>query len=137
MNAQLMLAVVLITGALIFYTIAVWWEFARRTLLVRHAVLLAFGLTFDITATWLMSGMTSIEPPSSQLGATLVVVMAISGTLAIILMAVHLVVAIAVLVRKRENELRHFHRFSIVVWSIWLIPYIAGLLGGAVAPNLT
>ena len=31
-----------------------------------------------------------------------------------------------VLVRDRENEKRAFHRFSIIVWAIWLIPYIAG-----------
>ncbi len=52
--------------------------------------------------------------------------MAWTGTAAIVLMAIHLIWAIIVLVRGRENEKRAFHRFSIVVWAIWLIPYVAG-----------
>ncbi len=58
--------------------------------------------------------------------------MAITGTLALALMAFHLGWAIIVLRRNRLNELQRFHQFSIVVWSIWLIPFIAG----AVAANV-
>jgi uncharacterized repeat protein (TIGR03987 family) len=136
MNAQLMLAVVLITAALVFYSIGVWSEFAGRTLRARHAVFLGLGLACDSSATWLMSQLPA-DSSTSPLGSSLIVIMAVSGTLAIVLMAVHLLAAIVVLVRKRENELHRFHRFSIVVWAIWLIPYTTGLLGGAVVPNLT
>lgn len=41
-------------------------------------------------------------------------------------MAVHLVWAIVVLVRDREAEKNTFHRFSLIVWAIWLIPYVVG-----------
>ncbi len=55
--------------------------------------------------------------------------MAITGTIAILLMAVHLVWAIVVLVRNRPHERQSFHKFSVVVWAIWLIPYLAGAIG--------
>jgi hypothetical protein len=32
------------------------------------------------------------------------------------------------MVRNREPELLKFHRFSVVVGAIWLVPYITGML---------
>jgi len=54
--------------------------------------------------------------------------MATTGTLAIALMAVHLGWAIVTMIRNNEASRRRFHRFSLVVWSIWLIPYVTGML---------
>jgi uncharacterized repeat protein (TIGR03987 family) len=61
--------------------------------------------------------------------------MAVTGTLAILLMAVHLAWAVVVLVRNRPQEKAVFHRFSIVVWAIWLLPYIAGAVGAMAGPR--
>ena len=58
-------------------------------------------------------------------------VMAATGLLALVLMAVHLLWAIVVLVRNRDAEKRHFYRFSVVVWAIWLVPYLTGALGSS------
>jgi len=58
--------------------------------------------------------------------------MAITGTAAIILMALHLLWAIVVLVRNRGTEKAAFHRLSVVVWTIWLVPYIAGAVGAMI-----
>ncbi|WP_181762905.1 hypothetical protein [Rhodococcus spelaei] len=38
-----------------------------------------------------------------------------------------------VLVRDRPSEKAGFHRFSIVVWSIWLVPYFTGAIGAMTA----
>jgi uncharacterized repeat protein (TIGR03987 family) len=50
----------------------------------------------------------------------------VTGFFAILLMLVHAVLATVVLVRKDEKAIITFHRFSVVVWSIWLVPYFAG-----------
>ena len=42
-------------------------------------------------------------------------------------MAAHAAWAIVVLLRGRENELVGFHRFSLGVWGLWLVPYVAGM----------
>ncbi len=31
-----------------------------------------------------------------------------------------------VLLRKDEKAITSFHRFSVIVWAIWLIPYFTG-----------
>jgi uncharacterized repeat protein (TIGR03987 family) len=53
--------------------------------------------------------------------------------LAIALMFVHAIWATFVLVRKNEKMIVSFHKFSIFVWLIWLIPYFSpmalGMLG--------
>tara|TARA_B100001971_G_C18012244_1_gene443012 strand:+ start:533 stop:787 length:255 start_codon:yes stop_codon:yes gene_type:complete len=58
--------------------------------------------------------------------------MAITGLAAIILMAIHLAWAVVVLIRGRANEKAVFHRFSIVVWTIWLVPYVLGAAGAMI-----
>jgi len=45
---------------------------------------------------------------------------------AILLMCIHAVWATVVLLRKDENAMLNFHKFSVVVWAIWLIPNLSG-----------
>ena len=53
--------------------------------------------------------------------------MAATGLVALLLMALHLGWAVVTMIRDRFDEKRVFHRFSIVVWVIWLIPYFTGM----------
>ncbi len=64
--------------------------------------------------------------PGEQSAGALGTLMAVSGTIALLLMGIHLVWAIVVLIRNNEQEKITFHRFSVIVWAIWLIPYAAG-----------
>jgi len=50
----------------------------------------------------------------------------VTGMTAILLMVVHAVWATVVLFRKDERAITGFHRFSVVVWAVWLIPYFTG-----------
>lgn len=52
----------------------------------------------------------------------------IAGLAAIILMFIHAAWAFVVLRRQDAAALRTFHRFSIVVWAIWLIPYFSPMV---------
>ena len=58
----------------------------------------------------------------------------LTGWVALLLMIFHATWASVVLVRKDEKAIANFHKFSIVVWVIWLIPYGSGcfieVLGG-------
>ena len=49
----------------------------------------------------------------------------ISGLVAIILMFIHAVWALVVLIKKDEKAITNFHKFSVIVWFIWLIPYFS------------
>lgn len=52
----------------------------------------------------------------------------LTGLLAIILMFIHAVWATIVLLRKDERLIVSFHKFSVVVWLIWLIPYLSPMV---------
>jgi uncharacterized repeat protein (TIGR03987 family) len=49
----------------------------------------------------------------------------ITGLLAIIFMLIHTIWALIVLIRKDEHAIKNFHKFSIIVWILWLIPYFS------------
>jgi uncharacterized repeat protein (TIGR03987 family) len=48
----------------------------------------------------------------------------ISGLLAIFLMLVHAIWATVVIIKKDSKLIVNFHKFSLMVWGIWLIPYL-------------
>jgi uncharacterized repeat protein (TIGR03987 family) len=52
----------------------------------------------------------------------------ITGLIAIILMFIHAIWATLVLVKKNEKMIRNFHKFSVTVWLIWLIPYLSPMV---------
>jgi uncharacterized repeat protein (TIGR03987 family) len=52
----------------------------------------------------------------------------ITGVIAIALMLIHAIWAAVVLVKKNDDMILKFHRFSIIVWIIWLVPFISGTI---------
>ena len=124
MNPVLLGAVIAITLALIFYTIGVWAERKAKLLKPPHLAFFYLGLICDSTGTFLMSGL------AGNTSGVMVNLHGITGALAIILMAVHVVWATLVLFRGNEEQRMKFHRLSIIVWFIWLVPYLLGMFMG-------
>ena len=54
----------------------------------------------------------------------------VTGGLAIALMLFHATWATYVLLRGNSKQRHNFHRLSICVWLIWLVPYCTGVLVG-------
>lgn len=52
----------------------------------------------------------------------------LTGMLAIVLMLIHAVWATVVLLKRDENLITGFHKFSVTVWVIWLIPYLSPMV---------
>lgn len=127
---MLLPAIILITSALVFYSIGVWSEHVQRVLKWWHAGFFTLGLLCDATGTFLMSRIAgSGEVEATGVGAVMNAIMAATGAVALGLMVIHLLWAIIVLVRNREAEKKRFHKFSLLVWGIWLIPYLTGAIG--------
>jgi uncharacterized repeat protein (TIGR03987 family) len=119
---MLIYAIITITLALVFYTIGVWGEKIQGVLKKWHLVLFYIGLICDTTGTTLMSKMASSGSWFSFHGLT--------GLLAILLMLFHAIWATVVLRKNDPRAKASFHKFSIIVWLIWLIPYISGAVFG-------
>lgn len=113
-------AVVSINLALLFYTIGVWSEKKQGELKRWHVIVFWLGFLFDTIGTTLMGTLASGGFRFNFHGVT--------GILAIVLMFFHAVWATIVLALNKEASKKNFHKFSIVVWFIWLIPFISGML---------
>ncbi|GAB4524805.1 MAG: HsmA family protein [Anaerolineales bacterium] len=109
-------ATIIITSALVFYTIGVWSERLAGRLKTWHLAFFTLGLICDTWGTGMMF---------DYAGGLTYDVHGISGLIAIILMFVHAAWAAWVLWRKDERLIRNFHKFSVAVWVIWLIPYFS------------
>jgi uncharacterized repeat protein (TIGR03987 family) len=112
---------IVITLALVFYSIGVWSERLAGRLKVWHLAFFWLGLVCDTWGTGMMIEMA---------GGLTFDVHGVTGLLAIVLMLIHAVWATIVLVRKDERWLNSFHRFSVVVWLIWLVPYSSPMILG-------
>ncbi|MBT8395921.1 MAG: TIGR03987 family protein [Gemmatimonadetes bacterium] len=115
-------ASILITLALVFYSLGVWAEHIARYLKSWHVVAFWTGLFFDVSGTLAME---FIRPGFDWASAH-----TITGQIALWLMFVHAVWATRVVREGSEDARRQFHRLSLVVWGIWLIPYVSGMVIG-------
>lgn len=116
-------AIVSITLALVFYSIGTWGEHLQKVLKKWHIAFFILGLCADTLGTGIMSDMVKEQGRTE-------IFHAITGALALILMAIHAVWAIWTYWKGSEKAKRNFSKFSVFVWAFWLIPYIAGVLMG-------
>jgi uncharacterized repeat protein (TIGR03987 family) len=114
-------AVIVINLALLFYSIGVWSERIQGRLKIWHTVFFWLGLVCDTWGTGMMFDFV---------GGMSYDIHGISGLLAILLMFVHAIWATIVLLRKDEKMIVNFHKFSIFVWLVWLIPYFSPMVVG-------
>jgi uncharacterized repeat protein (TIGR03987 family) len=113
--------VIIINLALLFYSIGVWSERFAGRLKPWHLAFFWLGLVCDTWGTGLMFEMA---------GGLTLDVHGITGVIAIVLMLVHAIWATVVLARKDERAIVNFHRFSVIVWLIWLVPYLSPMFFG-------
>ena len=114
-------ASIIMAAALLSYSIGVWGERILGRLKWWHFVFFVLGLICDTWGTGMMFEMV---------GGMTFDVHGITGLIAIVLMLIHADWALVVLLRKDEKALINFHRFSVAVWVIWLIPYFSPMFLG-------
>lgn len=121
MPPTILLAVLFIVTALVCYTVAVWSvRFASR-LRAWHVGFFWAGLVTDAIGTSFMVKLA---------GGLLLSLHSLTGILGIALMLVHTVWATVVLRRQDERAMVGFRRRGVIVWIIWLIPFVTGMVLG-------
>ena len=116
-------AIIVITSALVFYTVGVWGERLQKKLKLWHVAFFLLGLCADTVGTSLMEHIAYLTHMRDRLHT-------ITGFIAIILMFIHALWAAWTYFSGSDNAKARFNRFSIVVWCIWLIPYFIGVYLG-------
>lgn len=119
---MLLFAIIFINLALIFYTVGVWAEKLQKNLKPWHVVIFWLGLVCDTLGTGAMGKIAGDIFQFSFHGVT--------GMLAILLMMFHAVWATFVIIKNNVEMKKSFHKFSILVWIIWLIPMLSGIIFG-------
>jgi len=117
----IIIAVISITAALLFYTAAVWWNWTNKRLELKHLILFYLGLAGDILGTAMMK--SSVEEVTYDLHT-------ISGYTALVLMLIITAAGTLALMQKSERVLTNFHKFGVPVWCIWTISWITGVVLG-------
>lgn len=117
----MLIATIFITLALLLYTIGVWAERIVGRLKGWHLAFFWGGLVCDTIGTAIMIDYAGGLGPDIH---------GVTGVTAIVLMVIHAAWASVVLIRKNEKAVTNFHKFSILVWLIWLVPYFNGFFAG-------
>ena len=123
MSALLLFSTITITLALIFYSLGVWAERISRYLKKWHVVTFWIGFTFDVSGTLAMHKLSEHQFDLTDFHT-------LTGQIALWLMLAHAVWATRVVRNNNETLRVKFHRYSLVVWLIWLIPYFGGMIAG-------
>jgi uncharacterized repeat protein (TIGR03987 family) len=117
---MIIVSTVLISLALVFYSTGIWAERIARYLKTWHVVAFWIGFLFDVAGTLMMHRMAGGEFDFKDPHT-------LTGQLALWLMLGHAIWATIVIRNSMESMKVRFHRFSIFVWLIWLIPYFGGM----------
>ena len=117
------ISALLISLALLFYSLGVWSERFNKYLVKRHVISFWIGFAFDVSGTLAMHKLADgpfdiLEPHT------------LTGQIALWLMLIHAVWATWAIKKGSDDVLRKFHKYSLVVWIIWLIPYFGGMYIG-------
>ena len=117
---MVILSSVLITLALVFYSLGIWAERIARRLKPWHVVTFWIGFSFDVAGTLAMhkiaEGAFNFWDPHT-----------LTGQIALWLMLGHAIWATVVIRNSMESMMNRFHKISIFVWLIWLIPFFGGM----------
>ena len=119
MDPLLLTSIILMVSALICYSIGVWSEKLAGRLKAWHLIFFWIGFAADTSGTTLMSRLSGMFTLS---------VHSVTGAAAILLMLAHAVWATIVLIRRDQRAIVGFHRLSIFVWMVWMIPFLTGLI---------
>ena len=101
----LLAAIVIISMALIFYSVGVWSERIQGRLKGWHVTAFGLGLVCDFVGTAFMAELVRI----------------------------HALWAFWTFRKGSARAKRNFSRFSVIVWWVWLIPYFIGVYLGMTA----
>ena len=105
-----------ILGKFVRFTFFLWF-----LLILEDRIQKVAGYTLNQLITFFL--VFNLFDMAGQIGAD---VHSVTGILAIFLMLVHAVWATVVLLLKNEKAINNFHHFSLIVWTIWLVPYLTG-----------
>lgn len=108
----------LIGVALLFYTVAIWTERMRGTLLKWMLIVFFLGFLSDLIGTSMMFFIAK-EKFSFE-------VHSIAGYLALIIMFLHLIWAIMARLKIGKSEIC-FTKFSIYAWIVWMVAFFSGI----------
>jgi uncharacterized repeat protein (TIGR03987 family) len=111
------------TLALASYSYGVWAERLLRDLMPHHVVAFWVGLAFDAVGTERMIGLARSGMRSGAGHYAF-------GVAAFALMFAHAAWATWVAARGTAELRRGFHRYSLGVWLLWLVPYLGGMIAG-------
>ena len=113
----MLLSILFIMAALIFYSSAIWSERFVKKLKLWMVVVFLTGFLCDLTGTSIMS----IKAAKINLN-----IHSICGFSALVIMFLHLIWAILALIKGgKAQEL--FSRFSVYAWAVWLVAFITGI----------
>lgn len=121
MSTLLFVAVILFTIAMALYSISVWAEFRSKYLKPWHVWMFLSGVVVDVLATALTY---------KAVGGLVFTLHAIMGFISLGLMIIHLIWATVTIIQNTPATLARFHKFSIFVWSMWMISYVSGFALG-------
>ena len=119
MTPILRLSIAIMFTALGAYTIGVWSERFSEKLKLWHLAFFWLGFVADSIGTNLMGKIA---------GGISINLHSLTGIAAVLLMLIHALWATYVILQKDKETAAKFHKFSVMVWIIWLIPFISGLL---------
>jgi uncharacterized repeat protein (TIGR03987 family) len=119
---MLIAGVILVFLALTFYSIGVWNEICQGELKKIHLMVFWIGFLCDLISTLFM-GLIAKTPFEMNLHG-------ISGWIALFLMLFNAIYSTYIFFKGRNEQKRNIKIMNLIIWFVWLVPFISGMIMG-------
>ena len=131
MRNDMSYGVVFINLAFVLYTVGVWSEKIQGKLKLGHLGLFWLGIICDVLGTGAMEEISKSHVENVSLlhyGPLSISFHGLTGVIALLLMLSHTCWATYIIVKNKERWVMKFHRYSLLVWLVWLLPFVSGAI---------
>ncbi len=130
MSKVVLASIIFMSLALLLYSAGVFLERKDKEVWPRHAVLYGIALAFDIISVTIITvyaGLKTGDPIPTVITSNVNIIEELVG---VVLLSVNVIWAIAVLREGTDKQLEIYHKFSLIIWVLWLAMYFLGLRTG-------
>jgi len=126
MSSTLIFAAVAMVLALVFYTSGVIGERKSKSLNKVHVLLFWLGFISICIGIYFIGKIVQSNVATTDVATSML--QSLVGMIAVFIMLFHCVWATWALIRNNESQQKIFHKFSLIIWIVWLVPYVISIM---------
>lgn len=126
MSSELIFALGAMILSLVFYTLGVIGERKSKSINKVNIILFWLGFICISIGIYFISGIVQSSIESTDIATSML--QSLVSMISVFIMLFHCVWGSWALIRNNESQQKIFHKYSLIIWIVWLVPYLISIM---------